>query len=72
MDNTIKGRISDYRNTISDNRIQTPDTGKDDLISQLAFLFDIESDNIDNINEELYSYRKRPDYDEEPSNYMER
>ena len=39
-----------YRNFISKNNIQTPDMGKDDLISQLVFSLDIESDKIDNIN----------------------
>ena len=37
LDNKIKGSIGDYRNSISDNNIQTPDMDEDDLISQLAF-----------------------------------
>ena len=45
---------------------------QDDLISQLKFSFDIESDKIDNINEGLYSDIKTPDYDEAPSNDTER
>ena len=68
MDNIIKGSIVVYRNSISENNIQTPDIGKDHIISQLAFSFDIESDKIDNISEELYPGRKRPDYDKSLSN----
>ena len=37
------------RNAISKNNIKTPDMGKDDLISQLEFSFDIKIDNIDDI-----------------------
>ena len=37
LDNKTKGSICDYRNSISDNNIQTPDMDEDDLISQLAF-----------------------------------
>ena len=45
--------------------------GKDDIISQLKLSLDIESDNIDYINEEFYSDGKRPDYEESPSNDVE-
>ena len=68
MDNIIKGSIVVYRNSISENNIQTPDIGEDHIISQLAFSFDIESDKIDNISEELYPRRKRPDHDKALSN----
>ena len=60
--NKIKGIIGDNRNSINENNIQTPGMGEDDLISQLSLSFDIESDNIDNINEEFYSDCERPDY----------
>ena len=60
-----------YINSISDNNIQTPNMGKDGIISQLILSLYIESDKIDYINEEFYSEVKRPDYDEAPSNYVE-
>ena len=60
-----------YKNAISENNIQIPGMGKDDLISQLAFSFDIESDKIKNINEKFYSDRKRPDHNEASSNDAE-
>ena len=52
-----------YINAIGENIIQTPEMGKDDLIPELAFSFNIESDKIYDINEEFYSDGKRPDYD---------
>ena len=55
------------RNAISKNNIKTPDMGKDDLISQLEFSFDIKIDNIDDINEEFYLDSKRHEYDDKPS-----
>ena len=71
MDNTIKGSIGDYRNSISKNNIQTLYTGEDDIISQLSLSFDIERDKIENINEELYFDIKSPKFDESPSNNVE-
>ena len=60
-----------YINAIGENIIQTPEMGKDDLIPELAFSFNIESDKIYDINEEFYSDGKRPDYDEAPSKNVE-
>ena len=60
-----------YINAIGENIIQTPEMGKDDLIPELAFSFNIESDKIYDINEEFYSDGKRPDYEESPSNDVE-
>ena len=71
LNNKINGIIGDYRNSIIENNIQTPDMGKYNIISQLALVFDIESDNIDNINEEFHSNGKGPEYDEAPSNNVE-
>ena len=65
------GSIGYYINTISENSIQRPDTGKYDLIPQLTFSLDIESDKIDDINEQFYLKKKRPDYDEVPSNNVD-
>ena len=58
-----RGILEIYRNTISENKIQKPDMGKDSLIPQLALSLDIKSDNIDDINEEFYSEGNKPDYD---------
>lgn len=44
--------------------------GKDDLIPQLKLSSDIESDNVDNINEEFYLDNKRPAYYESPLTNM--
>ena len=60
-----------YINAIGENIIQTPEMGKDDLIPELAFSFNIESDKIYDINEEFYSDGKRPDYDKAPSKNVE-
>ena len=64
LDNIIKGISSDYRKSISKNNIQAPNMREDDLISKLAFSFNIKSDKIDNINKEYDLDNKRPDYDE--------
>ena len=40
--------------------------GENDIISQLTFSFDIESDNIDNIKEKFDSEGKRNNYDKSP------
>ena len=37
LDYKIKENIVDYINAISENNIQTPDVGEDDLIPQLPF-----------------------------------
>ena len=71
LDNKIKRSLGDYRNAISEKNIKTLDMGKDDLISQLTLSLYIESDKIDNINKDFYSNKKRPDYDEAPSNDVE-
>ena len=44
---------------------------KGNIISQLTFSLEVESYNIDNINEEFYLDVKRLDYDEATSNYVE-
>ena len=44
--------------------------GKDNLISQLAFLVDLESEKNYDANEDFCSDGKRPDCDEEPYNYF--
>ena len=71
LDNTTNGRVGDYLNSISENKIQILDMGEDDLISKLAFSFDIERDKIDNINEEFYLDVKSHNYDEARSNDVE-
>ena len=70
MDNKIKGSIGDYRNYIIENNTQIPDMVKDNIISQLTLLLEIESDKIDDINEEFYLDGKRPEYAESPSNIV--
>ena len=50
MDDTLKGIIGDYRNSIRENNIQTPNMGEYGLISQITFSLYIEIDKIDNIN----------------------
>ena len=72
MDNTIKESIGDYRNSTSENNIQTPDMSEDDLISELSLSFDNESDKIDNINEDFYSNGNRPEHNVATYNYVER
>ena len=44
---------------------------KENLIVKLAFSFYIESENIDDIDEQFYSDEKRPYYDEASSNDVE-
>ena len=39
---------------------------RDDLISQLTLSLEIESDKIDDMNEEFHQDNKRPNYDEAP------
>ena len=53
MNNKIKGSIGDFRNAISENKIQTPDMDKDNLISKITLSLDIEIEKIDYINEEF-------------------
>ena len=71
LGNTIKGITSDYINAISENNIQRPDMGKYYIISQLSFSFKIESNKIEDINEEFYSDGKMPDYYQALSNDAE-
>ena len=63
MDNKTKGIIGDYINSLSENHTQTPNMGKDDLILQLPFSLDSESDKIDDDNEEFYSDCNMIEYD---------
>ena len=39
---------------------------RDDLISQLTLSLEIESDKIDDMNEEFHQDNNRPNYDEAP------